>query len=347
MTNPQLMYYLWVGDFLFQIQIGGFVLGITDKTMLESALEYIEMGFYIFPTREVDGNPYKNDKEEMVVAKAKSPYIAGGVHSSSNEEFQIKKWWTKYPDAGVGLDCGKSKIFVIDLDTHAKNQKSGLENFMDLGVPHRDCWECLTPSGGVHLFYSDPKGIGKSTSNSKTQIDTRGKGGYVILPHSWLMIPSTKMKKHLNDLGENVETIEITHEKRFYTKLGKWDGVPMEIMSSYLDKLGIGEKKKITSRDYSPVDVRNNKELARVIEALNSINGEYCDDRYSWIAIGMALKSLKNDAITFTLWDEWSSKSEKYSQPDAIKQWDSFNSNVTIGTLFYYANLSGWRDKNG
>lgn len=307
--------------------------------LLEAALEYLKLGWWIFPTREVDGEKYWNQKKETwITPPAKSPYIRGGLHSASNNPEQIKSWWNQYPNAGIGVNCGKSKIFVVDVDNHVLDGKTtGIDNFMKMGIPHRDTWQSYTPSGGLHLIYSDPNGIGKSHSNEMLQIDTRGDGGYIILPSSWLMVWLME--------EQNGEWVKIKREKRAYTKIGKWEGKPMEILPKYLEILNPEKSNSPAhSEKKSDFNVDNQRELARLTSALSAIGAEYCDNRSDWIKIGMALSGLGE--IGFELWDGWSKQSDKYNRSDLIKQWDSFirlgYNQVTVGTIFWYAKQSGW-----
>jgi len=45
-----------------------------DNNLLNKALEYADMGFAIFPCREIDGMPFTDKKGRIKVPRAKSPY---------------------------------------------------------------------------------------------------------------------------------------------------------------------------------------------------------------------------------------------------------------------------------
>lgn len=68
-------------------------------------------------------------------------------------------------------------------------------------------------------------------------------------------------------------------------------------------------------------------------------------DRNTWVKYGMCLKHEFGDA-GFDLWDEWSSRSEKYRASDARSTWKSIKADGkrTIATLFYDAKQAGWKD---
>ena len=67
------------------------------------------------------------------------------------------------------------------------------------------------------------------------------------------------------------------------------------------------------------------------------------DDRDTWIEFGYALKHEYGDE-GFALWDEWSSRSNKYDVDDCAQTWDSLNPNgsKTVASIFHAARKSGW-----
>jgi len=79
---------------------------------------------------------------------------------------QIGNWWKKWPNAMIGTNLGMSNRFVIDIDNHKVN---GLENWHSLGISDEGCQHVMTPSGGLHLYFS---GQGRASTNEKLGIDT-------------------------------------------------------------------------------------------------------------------------------------------------------------------------------
>ena len=77
----------------------------------------------------------------------------------------------------------------------------------------------------------------------------------------------------------------------------------------------------------------------RIAEALNHVPA---DDRDIWLQVGMALKDELGDRGR-SIWDAWSSHSDKFNAKDQEKTWRSFRRNgIGIGTLFHYAKQHGW-----
>lgn len=71
-----------------------------DNMLLSAALAYAHAGLPVFPC--------KPDKK---------PYVKGGFHSATVDEQQVSKWWTKYPDAMIGMPTGPaSGVWALDID---------------------------------------------------------------------------------------------------------------------------------------------------------------------------------------------------------------------------------------
>ena len=145
--------------------------------LLSEALQYAERGWYVFPCRESPGIPYEKDGI-MVTPKEKTPYISGGLNNATTDPDQITAWWTTWPNAMIGVNAGKSGLFVVDID---KKHVNGLDTYTSWDVSDVSGLHSFTPSGGIHVVFT---GSGKTSTNGKTGVDTRGEGGYFIAPPS-------------------------------------------------------------------------------------------------------------------------------------------------------------------
>lgn len=70
-----------------------------------------------------------------------------------------------------------------------------------------------------------------------------------------------------------------------------------------------------------------------------------CEDRETWVAIGMALKAEFGD-LAFDCWDRWSQQAGNYSATACRSSWRGFksrNGGYTIGTLIKFAKDGGYR----
>ncbi|MDP2735772.1 MAG: bifunctional DNA primase/polymerase [bacterium] len=139
-----------------------------DTLLLNAALRYAELGYLVFP------------------CNGKVPLTSHGFKDATTDPSQIKAWWTKYPDANIGVATGeKSGFFVLDIDV--KNEARGFESLAELErefgeLPHTV--ETITWSGGRHIFFKSPsRGVGCKTG-VRPGVDVKGDGGYVIFPPS-------------------------------------------------------------------------------------------------------------------------------------------------------------------
>ena len=134
--------------------------------MLNHALKYASYGWHVFPC--------KLDK---------SPLTKTGFKEATTDPEQIKKWWTENHNASIGCACGPdSKIWVVDIDL-----PEGPDNWQKLIDEYGqiETMEQITGSGGRQLFFSyNGTTIRNSASKIAKDIDSRGVGGYCILPPS-------------------------------------------------------------------------------------------------------------------------------------------------------------------
>lgn len=94
-------------------------------------------------------------------------------------EEEIETWFTKWPDAQIGIVTGKiSGITVVDIDVK-EDPHMVVENFPIT-------YTVDTPSGGSHLYYDYQEGI-KNVARGWSHlpgVDVRNDGGYVVAPPS-------------------------------------------------------------------------------------------------------------------------------------------------------------------
>jgi hypothetical protein len=117
----------------------------------------------------------------------KRPLVRHGFHDASTDPDAIRRWWTRWPAALIGMPTGAaSGVVVIDLD--AKDGRDGIAAFEALRagreLPMHPA--VRTRSGGRHLYFAAVPGrtIRSSASRLAPGVDVRGEGGYVIAPPS-------------------------------------------------------------------------------------------------------------------------------------------------------------------
>lgn len=138
-------------------------------TMLEWALKYAEQGFAVFP----------------LAPRSKTPATAHGFKDATTDEAQIRNWWTKRPDANIGVATGHGLV-VIDVDDKPEEGKLGGYDLKKWEKEHGELpqtWTVITGSGGMHYWYRTQENF-KNTVEILGAIDVRSLGGYVVAPPS-------------------------------------------------------------------------------------------------------------------------------------------------------------------
>lgn len=136
--------------------------------VLKWALAYGQAGYNIFPCRP----------------GTKVPVTRNGVLDATNDHEIIDGWFVRRPDFNIGLACGPQpngvNLLAIDVDAH----KGGMETWNGMPqVPGSTPYH-FTPNGGMHLFFDAPGEYRNSRERIGEGIDTRGTGGYVVVPPS-------------------------------------------------------------------------------------------------------------------------------------------------------------------
>lgn len=169
-------------------------------TLLDAALGYAQLGLRIFPL-VWHGHP---DDDKI----AGTPLVKWRRDATSNEK-QIRGWWGRWPEAGIGLACGDDLgdgrfLFVLDLDRH-NPAEDGIELFDDLEAENGGVDAgpiVLTAGGGKHLYFTSTTEITNARGTLPAGIDVRGTGGYVVLPPSSHKSGGRHEWEHESELGE-------------------------------------------------------------------------------------------------------------------------------------------------
>jgi Bifunctional DNA primase/polymerase, N-terminal len=139
--------------------------------LLEAAMRYARLGWHIHPCRPGEKLPILERWHERATA----------------ESTLLERWWGRTPDANVAVATGPgSGIFVLDVDG-----PEGERALVELERRHGPMPEFYpmqwTGSGrGWQAFFAWPEGrnIRNSAGRLGPKLDTRGEGGFVVLPPS-------------------------------------------------------------------------------------------------------------------------------------------------------------------
>lgn len=151
--------------------------------MMNSAVKYASLGFPVFPVYEPvqgtrDPGGFLSCMCGKVNCKGKHPRTPNGCTDATTDVEQIKKWWTQWPSANIGIATGNG-IGVVDLDG-----PEGLASGSRMGLNS----PITTLTGrGKQLWYRVPEGqklVTRRAEKIADGVDTRGTGGYVLVPPS-------------------------------------------------------------------------------------------------------------------------------------------------------------------
>ena len=270
-------------------------------TMFEAAIGMACKGMRIFPC-----------------GADKQPLTAHGFKDASNDEAVIRDWWTRWPDAGIGMPTGKiNGDIVLDVDMDRERGIDGEAALQALqtreGAVISTTRTVRTPRGGRHLYFKHPGGAVKnSTSKIGPGLDIKADSGYVIAPPS----------RNGNGQSYLVET----------------EG-PIADLPAWLAKLIVEPVRQPAPTPAHRLD--DTPDRAKVEDALRCISANCSFD--DWLHIGMALHAW-SPTEGRALWDAWSRTVPERYQESAIGQhWRSFKSGaITVATLFKMAIDAGW-----
>ena len=143
------------------------------ERLLVAATAYHRRGWHIFPT---DG------------ADAKHPAVKWGAEATNDLE-QILTWFTLDGFTGIGISCGPSSLFVVDVDAYKPETAESFRWLTKNRYLLPRTLSAVTPSGGAHYYYEAPSPALRNSNASLPGIgrklggfDSRGDGGFVVAP---------------------------------------------------------------------------------------------------------------------------------------------------------------------
>jgi Bifunctional DNA primase/polymerase, N-terminal len=106
--------------------------------------------------------------------------VPHGVKDATCNRARILAWWTRHPQANIGLATGH-QFDVLDVDGPA-----GAHAIRTLSAEHRleSSGPLVHTGGGGWHYYLAPTGLGNMRPTGLAHVDWRGRGGYVVAPPS-------------------------------------------------------------------------------------------------------------------------------------------------------------------
>jgi bifunctional DNA primase/polymerase-like protein/uncharacterized protein DUF5906/primase-like protein len=151
--------------------------------MLEAALKWAEAGVYVLP---LDG---------------KKSHIKGGYQSATRDPEEVRKFWTRFPNANIGGVCGPEQGLLV-LDVDSAEGEAGLLVLCNGEIPRT---RVHLTGRGRHLLFLHPGVPIKNRLPLLPGLDVKASGGYVVLPPS--LHPERKVRYTIED--ESVPIAEL------------------------------------------------------------------------------------------------------------------------------------------
>lgn len=162
-----------------------------DSPTLTAALAYAARGWSVLPLHSprpgVEGAVACSCRRATCESIGKHPRTPHGLKDASDDANVIREWWSRWPDANVGVRTGASSgLLVLDIDP----RDGGDHSLIALEHAHQPLpltVRAETGGGGAHLLFTHPGGAVKSRSGAIVDapgIDCKSDGGYVVAPPS-------------------------------------------------------------------------------------------------------------------------------------------------------------------
>jgi hypothetical protein len=133
--------------------------------LLSAALRYAELGYRVFPC----------------IPNTKKPITANGFHDAVTDAVQIERWWSRHPNANIGIPT--EGLLVVDIDGVGNPWPGDPERAADLAGAGA---VALTPRGGRHYLFRQAAGKHWRCTEGRLapKVDTRADGGYIVVAPS-------------------------------------------------------------------------------------------------------------------------------------------------------------------
>lgn len=157
-----------------------------NKLILAAALEYLSMGWYVFPLHSVDENLHCTCGVNPCKDAGKHPRVSRGLKEASLDPDQIEAWFGEgSPLSNVAIVTGeKSGITILDIDIG--EGKFGAESWQEAIADHGEPNTLMaeTGSGGMHVLFKYNSSLKTASNMMGKGIDCRNDGGYIVAPPS-------------------------------------------------------------------------------------------------------------------------------------------------------------------
>jgi hypothetical protein len=148
------------------------------SSKLAYAVAYARRGMAVFPLHNIESDRECSCGKLQCSSAGKHPRLNDWQTLATRDEAQIAAWWKQWPDANVGVKCGRdSDLTVLDVDGDV-----GRETLRDLEMENGELPEtaiAITSSGGAHFYFKFEEGVGNAVRFAPG-LDIRTEGGLVV-----------------------------------------------------------------------------------------------------------------------------------------------------------------------
>lgn len=237
--------------------------------------------------------------------KDKRPLTEHGFKDATTDEGRVRRWWTRFPDALIGVPTGSaSGLLVIDIDPAGMDFILGQHgDLFDKGRQHKT-------RRGFHYLFRTPAdvSIGCSAGKLAEGVDVRCDGGYIIW---WPAIG-------LDAFGPEIDKLPF----------------PPDSLISLLAKSA--NAKPSSNEQFSIPEPRLGLRFADVALFLAPIDPDVSYD--NWLKVLMAVHhETSGSEAGFALVRDWSAGGRKYKGIEDVRShWRSFSTDrpIIVGALW-------------
>lgn len=284
--------------------------------MLLSALGYAAMGWPVIPLYGI-----KNGTCTCADAQCRSPgkhpiseLVPHGFHDATTDPEKIRDWFTRVPDANIGVPTGLTHSGFVALDIDPRN--GGDTTLTELIKEHGELPKTaiqITGSGGLHFLFKASERRIKSPGKG---VDVKDVGGYIVVAPSRHISGGTYFWD-----GEFDPT----------------DGCVISDPPEWL--LGDSISERTVKIGYNAIGFLSDERISDIKRALTFLDSS---DYEIWVKVGMALFSTRSEHA-FALWDSWSQIAKNYDK-NLYRKWLSFagTHSINVETIFYMAMEKGF-----
>lgn len=291
------------------------------------ARNYIDLGYSVLP---ILPNSKRPGKFSNGVWSGMLDWDQFAERFASDEELDE---WEKWEDAGIGLLTGViSGVVAVDFDFREDIHKA-LEEVLPASPVRK------VGAKGYTAFYKYNGEINqKWTVGGETVVEILSTGRQTLLPptkhpsgmdYRWLT-PDT-----LLNISSREDLPTLPDMSIFQSVFARFD-------PKYQDSKPISSEYRSSSNN----GLLFYEDFERTAEAIKFISP---DNYFTWVEVGMGIRSAFPDDKGLKLWEEWSKSSPKFKESECFFKWQSFANSksqkrITVASIFRLASKNGWKD---